>query len=69
MFHEFNRSNPWFHFTIYCPILSPRHRFFEDIHEIRAEERARNNAKLMEVMERRQRQMEELAEKRAGGSD
>ncbi|KAG7491392.1 hypothetical protein MATL_G00003170 [Megalops atlanticus] len=41
-----------------------RHMFFEDIAEIRAQERARNEAKLLEVLERRQKQMEELAEKK-----
>lgn len=45
-----------------------RHRFFEDVDQLRAEERARNEAKRMEIMERRQRQMEEAAEKKRGGS-
>ncbi|KAG5262918.1 hypothetical protein AALO_G00280460 [Alosa alosa] len=44
-----------------------RHLFFEDLANIRAEERARNNAKLQEVLERRYRQMEELAEKKTTG--
>lgn len=44
-----------------------RHMFFEDLADIRAEERARNNAKLQEVLERRYRQMEELADKKAPG--
>lgn len=47
-----------------------RHRFFEDVAELRAEERARNDAKRMEVLERRQRQREELIEKKKqAGSD
>ena len=44
----------------------PRHLFFEDIAAIRAQERARNEAKLMEILERRHRQMEELADKKGG---
>lgn len=47
--------------------LSPRHRFFEDVEAMRAQERARNEARRMEVLERRQRQIEEVAEKRRGG--
>ncbi|KAJ8363110.1 hypothetical protein SKAU_G00119410 [Synaphobranchus kaupii] len=43
-----------------------RHMFFEDVAGLRAQERARNDTKLLEVLERRQRQMEELAEKRGG---
>lgn len=47
-----------------------RHLFFEDLADIRAEERARNQAKLEEVLERRHRQMVELAEKKiAGGKE
>lgn len=45
-----------------------RHRFFEDVEELRAQERARNYAKGVEIMERRQRQLEEMAEKKRGGS-
>ncbi|TMS22494.1 hypothetical protein E3U43_012759 [Larimichthys crocea] len=45
-----------------------RHRFFEDVEELRAQERARNNARRMEIIERRQRQIEEIAEKKRGGS-
>lgn len=45
-----------------------RHSFMEDVAELRAQERARTDAKRMEVLERRQRQMEELAEKKRGGS-
>lgn len=45
-----------------------RHRFFEDVEDLRAQERARNYAKGMEIMERRQRQIEEAAEKKKGGS-
>eukprot|EP00064_Thunnus_orientalis_P009776 superscaffoldBa00001265_g9802 len=45
-----------------------RHRFFEDMAEIRAQERARNDAKRMEILERRQRQIDEAAEKKKGGS-
>lgn len=47
--------------------LSHRHRFFEDVEAMRAQERARNEARRMEVLERRQRQMEEVAEKKRGG--
>lgn len=36
--------------------------------ELRAQERARNDAKRLEVLERRQRQMEELAQKKRGDS-
>lgn len=39
--------------------------FFEDVEEFRAQERARNDAKRVEVLERRQKQIEELAEKRS----
>ncbi|RVE59995.1 hypothetical protein OJAV_G00193840 [Oryzias javanicus] len=47
-----------------------RHKFFTDVEELRAQERARNDAKRMEVMERRERQKEELAEKKKlQGSD
>ncbi|KAJ7987550.1 hypothetical protein DPEC_G00327650 [Dallia pectoralis] len=42
-----------------------RHKFFEDLEEIRSQERAKNNAKLIDVLEMRKRQMEELAEKKA----
>ncbi|GAA6214633.1 uncharacterized [Lates japonicus] len=42
-----------------------RHSFFEDVAELRAQERARSNAKRMEILERRQRQMDELIEKKA----
>ncbi|KAF0025823.1 hypothetical protein F2P81_022704 [Scophthalmus maximus] len=45
-----------------------RHSFFADVDELRAEERARNNLRRMEVLERRQRQMEELAVKKKSGS-
>lgn len=45
-----------------------RHRFFEDVEALRAQERARNDAKKMEILERRQRQIEEVAEKKRGGS-
>lgn len=45
-----------------------RHRFFEDVEELRAQERARNDAKRMEILERRQRQIDEVAEKKKGGS-
>ncbi|KAF1373551.1 hypothetical protein EPR50_G00211040 [Perca flavescens] len=44
-----------------------RHRFFEDVEELRAQERARNDAKRMEVLERRMRQIDEVAEKKRGG--
>lgn len=45
-----------------------RHRFFEDVDELRAQERERNNAKRMEVLERRHRQIEEVIEKKRGAS-
>ncbi|KAG7324996.1 hypothetical protein KOW79_011312 [Hemibagrus wyckioides] len=45
-----------------------RHLFFEDVEELRAQERARNDAKRYEVLERRQKQMEELAEKKNTGN-
>ncbi|CAJ1079991.1 hypothetical protein D9C73_023603 [Xyrichtys novacula] len=45
-----------------------RHRFFEDVEELKAQERARNEAKRIEILERRQRQLEEAAEKRRAGS-
>lgn len=41
-----------------------RHWFFEDVEELRAQERARNNARRLEVIERRQRQLIEVAEKK-----
>lgn len=53
-----------FHWNVLYPY---RHLFFEDLADIRAEERARNNAKLQEVLERRYRQMEDLAEKKNPG--
>ncbi|KAL6094485.1 uncharacterized protein ACO6RY_15885 [Pungitius sinensis] len=45
-----------------------RHRFFEDVEELRAQERERNEAKRLEVMERRMRQIDEVAKKRRAGS-
>lgn len=45
-----------------------RHKFFEDVDELRAQERERNNAKRMEILERRQRQIEEVIEKKKGAS-
>ncbi|MCJ8738638.1 hypothetical protein PDJAM_G00038150 [Pangasius djambal] len=45
-----------------------RHLFFEDVEELRAQERARNDAKRLEVLGRRQKQIEELAEKRNPGN-
>ncbi|KAB5555664.1 hypothetical protein PHYPO_G00036690 [Pangasianodon hypophthalmus] len=45
-----------------------RHLFFEDVEELRAQERARNDAKRLEVLERRQKQIEELVEKRNAGN-
>ena len=53
-------------------VVAPRcrHRFFEDVAELRAQERARNDAKRMEILERRHKQMEELAgKKKQTGSD
>ncbi|KAG7506522.1 hypothetical protein JOB18_008074 [Solea senegalensis] len=45
-----------------------RHSFFPDVTELRAQEEARNNVRRIEVLERRQRQKDELAEKRRGSS-
>lgn len=45
-----------------------RHKFFEDVEELRAQERERNNAKRTEILERRQRQIEEVIEKKKGAS-
>ncbi|KAF3704101.1 hypothetical protein EXN66_Car019789 [Channa argus] len=45
-----------------------RHMFFQDVAELRAQEQARNNAKKMEVLERRQKQIEKVAEKKKGDS-
>lgn len=45
-----------------------RHRFFEDVEELKAQERASNSTKRMEILERRQRQIEEVAEKKRGSS-
>ncbi|CAK6974774.1 interferon a3-like [Scomber scombrus] len=45
-----------------------RHLFMEDLADIRAQERARMDAKRMEIMERRQKQIDEVAEKKKGGS-
>lgn len=45
-----------------------RHSFFEDVDELRAQEKERNNAKRMEILERRQRQIEEVMEKKKGAS-
>lgn len=44
-----------------------RHRFFEDVVELRAQERARNDTKRLEVLERRQKQIDELTEKKQQG--
>ncbi|CAB1418352.1 unnamed protein product [Pleuronectes platessa] len=44
-----------------------RHSFFTDVDELRAQERERNLLRKMEVLERRQRQMQELEEKKKGG--
>lgn len=45
-----------------------RHWFFKDVEEIRAQERERNNARRIEVMERRQKQLAEVAEMKKGGT-
>lgn len=45
-----------------------RHRFLEDVEDLRAQERERHQAKMMEILERRQRQLEEVAEKKRGAS-
>lgn len=45
-----------------------RHRFFEDVEELRAQERARNEARRVEILERRMKQIEDVAEKKRGGS-
>lgn len=57
----------WHRLNHYYYLRSHRHKFFEDLEELRAQERARNEALRIEVMERRLRQIEELAEKRRGG--
>lgn len=44
-----------------------RHRFFEDVAKLRAQEQARNDAKRIEILERRQRQIEQVAEWKRGG--
>lgn len=44
-----------------------RHLFMEDVSDLREQERSRHEAKRLEVLERRQKQMEELASKSAGG--
>lgn len=41
-----------------------RHKFFPDVDEVRARERAEYNEKLLDVVERRQRQMDQLAQKK-----
>lgn len=41
--------------------------FFKDVEELRAQERARNDAKRIEILERRQKQIEELTEKKTTG--
>ncbi|KAK5620430.1 hypothetical protein CRENBAI_024296 [Crenichthys baileyi] len=46
-----------------------RHMFFEDVDDLRAQERARNKSKRMEVLERRQKQKDELAEKKKQGTE
>ncbi|MED6261050.1 hypothetical protein ATANTOWER_000213 [Ataeniobius toweri] len=46
-----------------------RHMFFEDVDDLRAQERARNKSKGMEVLERRQKQKDELAEKKKQGTE
>ncbi|KAL3051842.1 hypothetical protein OYC64_001965 [Pagothenia borchgrevinki] len=43
-----------------------RHKFFEDLEELKAQERERNEAKRREIMERRMMQIEEVAEKKRG---
>lgn len=45
-----------------------RHTFFEDVDELRAQERERSNAKRLEILERRQRQIEEVIEKKKGAN-
>ncbi|KAK5851231.1 hypothetical protein PBY51_002040 [Eleginops maclovinus] len=44
-----------------------RHKFFEDVEKLRAQERERNETKRREILERRMRQIEEVAEKNRGG--
>ncbi|MEQ2309661.1 hypothetical protein AMECASPLE_001011 [Ameca splendens] len=46
-----------------------RHMFFEDVDDLRAQERERNKSKRMEVLERRQKQKDELAEKKKQGTE
>lgn len=55
-----SRSNP----TV---VMAHRHKFLEDVDVLRAEERARNQARRLEVLERRQQQIAEVIEKKKGG--
>jgi len=41
-----------------------RHLFMEDLADLREQERSRNEVKLQEVLERRQRQFDEVTEKK-----
>ncbi|KAK2876419.1 hypothetical protein Q8A67_020515 [Cirrhinus molitorella] len=44
-----------------------RHLFMEDLADLREQERSRNEAKRLEVMERRKRLIDEVAEKKGAG--
>lgn len=48
---------------IYHP-FSYRQKFFGDVDELRAQERARHDARRMEVLERRQKQIDDVAQKK-----
>lgn len=45
-----------------------RHRFLEDLDDMKAEERAKNYARKMEILERRHKQIQDAEEKRRTGS-
>ncbi|KTF86776.1 hypothetical protein cypCar_00011824 [Cyprinus carpio] len=44
-----------------------RHLFMEDLADLREQERSRNEAKRLEVLERRRKQMDEHVEKKSAG--
>lgn len=45
-----------------------RHWFLEDVEELKAQERARYDARRMEILQRREKQLADVAEKKKGGS-
>lgn len=48
-----------------CACVYPRHRFFPEVEELRAQEHQRNEEKRQEVLRRRQEQLAEIAQKRS----